>query len=158
MRKAAFSLTLLASLWGDQLLSSSQSPRRRAQKIEPPIDQTKVQQLMQRKRLLSHQVFDAIVVKDFKQIAENAKAFVGLSQAAEWRVLQTPRYLRYSSEFQDAAEKLAQNARDKNSDGTTLAFTQMTFSCVRCHDYIRQTRSTRLDLESARPPRLALQK
>jgi hypothetical protein len=117
-----------------------------AEKKETP--KTKVQELMQRKRELSHDVFDAIVAKDYKIITQKAKALVLISRTAEWRVMPSPRYLQYSTEFQESADKLAQNARDKNSDGTTLAFTQMMFSCIRCHDYIRDVRSTRLD-----PPR-----
>ena len=131
-----------------------QSPPRDVPGKKRPANPTRLQELMQRKRELSHEVFDAIVLKDFQRITQNAKALVGLSQAAEWRANQTPRYLQYSSDFQEAAEKLAENARDKNADGTTLAFTQMTFTCVRCHDYIRQTRSTRLELESVNLQRL----
>jgi hypothetical protein len=147
MKYVALTSGLLSSLLLVAPLRSGE-PAREAENQEPPAGQTKVQRLMQRKRELSHQVFDAIIAKDFKRIGQDAKALVELSQVAEWRVYQTPRYLQYSTEFQEAAGKLADNARDKNSDGTTLAFTQMTFSCVRCHDYIRQTRSTQLEPKS----------
>jgi hypothetical protein len=151
MRRVAFTLATLAALLSRPPMSSGEPPPGGAPKRELPVDKTEVQQLMQRKRELSHEAFDAIVAKDFPRIGRNAKALAAISQAVEWRVIPTPHYLQYSVEFQEVAEKLAEKARDKNSDGVTLAFTQMTFSCVRCHDYIRQTRSTRLDPGSDRP-------
>jgi len=93
---------------------------------------------MQRKQKLAHEVLDARIVKDFKRINKDASALVAISKAAEFQVHRTPRYLKYSSEFQEAAEKMAKNARDKNEDGTTLGFTEVMLSCVHCHDYIRE--------------------
>jgi hypothetical protein len=149
MRKVALSLVALAALPAGRPLSFGQPPPGAAPKRELPVNKTKVQQLMQRKRELSHEVFDAIVAKDFPRISQHAKALAGISQAAEWRVNPTPRYLQYSAEFQEMADTLAEDARAKNSDGVTLAFTQMLFSCVRCHDYVRQIHSTRLAPEPA---------
>jgi cytochrome c556 len=143
MKKVAYTLVLLSSLVCGPLSPGDEPPAKDAQKKEAP--KTKVQELMQRKRELSHDVFDAIVAKDYKTISQKAKGLVLVSQAAEWRVMPTPRYLQYSAEFQESAEKMARNARDKNSDGTTLAFTQLMFSCIHCHDYIRDVRNARLD-------------
>jgi len=101
------------------------------------VQQNKLNEFMQEKQKLSHEVFDAIVLKDFKRIRKNASALTTLSQAATFQVHKTPRYLQHVTEFQDAVEKMAKNARDENADGVTLAFTEMTLSCVHCHDYIR---------------------
>ncbi len=151
MTKSAFAIILVASL-GNGPPASRGEPPPAAPKAGPPANKTKLQQLMQRKRELAHEVFDAIVAKDFERIRPDAKVLVSLSQVAEWRVYQTPRYLQYSAEFQQAAERLAEKARDKNADGTTQAFTQMIFSCVRCHDYIREMRSTRIGPSPGTPP------
>ncbi len=110
----------------------------------PPVMSAKVREVMRRKKELAHDLLDAIVMQNFARVNEDAGALGRLSRAAEWQVLQTPRYLQYSLEFQEAAEKMGKNARDKNADGVTLAFTEMTLNCVRCHEYIRQVRSTRL--------------
>jgi hypothetical protein len=56
----------------------------------------------------------------------------------------TPRYEMHSNEFQRAAETLIRKAKDKNIDGTSLAFFEMTMSCVRCHQYVREIRDARL--------------
>jgi hypothetical protein len=152
MRKTALTVLAVTLLLNGPRFSFGQPAAKDARKQEAPSEKSKVQQLMQRKRELSHAMLDAIITKDFKRIRQDAKELIGISQVAEWRVLQTPRYMQYSTEFQESAEKLADNARDKNSDGTTLAFTQMIFSCVRCHDYIRQTRTTRLEPDAPRGP------
>jgi hypothetical protein len=101
-----------------------------------------VQQLMQRKRDLAHMLLDAIVLEEFNRIDKCADALIRLSEAAEWQVIQTPRYLQYSGDFQEAAEKLGKNARARNLDGSAFAYMSMTLSCVRCHEYIRETRRT----------------
>jgi hypothetical protein len=85
-------------------------------------------------------VFDALVLADFKRIARGASALSFLSQAEEWQVSKTPRYLQYSADFREAADRLAARARDRQLDGATLAFTEMMHCCVRCHEYIRKGR------------------
>ena len=124
---------------GQQVTPSPFQKPRLAQK------ESDVADLMQRKRQLAHDVFDAIVVKDFKGIGKDARALTAISQAAVWRVMLTPRYAQYTADFQEATEKMAVKAGEKNSDGTTLAFTQMTLACVRCHDYMREKRTVRLE-------------
>jgi hypothetical protein len=54
-----------------------------------------------------------------------------------------PRYQQFSNEFQQAAEDVAAKARAKNMDGVTLAYFDMTRSCVRCHQYLREVRDAR---------------
>jgi hypothetical protein len=105
---------------------------------ESPTKQAKISEFMQYKQKLAHEVFDAIILNDFKRISKNANLLVTLSKAAEFQVHKTPSYLQHSSEFQSAAARMAQNARDQNQDGTTLAFMKLTLSCVHCHEYIRQ--------------------
>jgi hypothetical protein len=147
-------LSVLYAFLGPGVSSRQQAPPAVAvQKARPPQKESDVADLMQQKRELSHDVFDAIVMKDFKRIDKVARALTEISQAAVWRVIQTPRYFQYTADFQDATEKMAQKARDKNADGTTLAFTQMTLACIRCHDYMSEKKRVRL--ESLAPERTA---
>jgi hypothetical protein len=42
-------------------------------------------------------------------------------------------------------------AKDKNIDGVALAYVDVTLSCVRCHEYVREhRRDARLDPDSQR--------
>jgi cytochrome c556 len=65
---------------------------------------------------------------------------VKLSQASGWMARQTPEYELFTTEFRRAAAELSRAAAEKNMDGATLAYTQMTVSCVSCHKYMRSGR------------------
>jgi len=68
-----------------------------------------------------------------------------LSDAAEFKVFQTPDYRTYSAEFRRTADLLAKMAEAKNLDGCALNYVQLTMNCVNCHKYVRSTRLARLD-------------
>jgi hypothetical protein len=40
--------------------------------------------------------------------------------------------------FRFASNELVRLAEEKNLDGASLAYTQMTISCVNCHKFLRQ--------------------
>jgi len=108
--------------------------------------QSNIEELMQRKQKIAHETLDALIMKDFKRINKNAGSLVALSKAAEFQVHRTPLYAQYTAEFQESAAKLGQNARDRNAEGTTRAFTELVNSCIRCHDYIREGKKGDADI------------
>ncbi len=60
-----------------------------------------------------------------------------LAQDENWRVYQTLEYRQHSADFARIAGELTKAARAKNLDGATLAYLQLTMSCVSCHKYTR---------------------
>lgn len=88
----------------------------------------------------SHEVLDGLVTEDFDAIAKHSQELALLSQASNWQVLQTKDYLQYSSDFRRAANAMTKAARDKNLDGATLAYVDVTMKCVQCHKYVRGVR------------------
>ena len=68
------------------------------------------------------------------------------------RVVKTPRYELHSNEFRRAAEVILQKAQAKNIDGVAYGYMDLTMTCVRCHQYVREVRDARLPLN---PPVLA---
>jgi hypothetical protein len=68
-----------------------------------------------------------------------------LSQASNWQVLQTPEYRQRSTEFRRSVDALTEASRERNLDGATLAFMQVTMKCVSCHKYVRSVRMASLD-------------
>ena len=50
----------------------------------------------------------------------------------------TPGYEVQLKVFAFSTDELIRNAKEQNTDGATLAFTQMTVSCVNCHKEIRK--------------------
>ena|SRR5271165_346236 len=135
MKKTAFLLVVIYML-GAPLVANLAQPSRNEQtaKHEP----SNIEELMQRKQKLAHEILDALIMQDFKRINKNAISLVTLSRAAEFQVHKTPLYVQYTKEFQESAGKLGQSARDQNGEVTTRAFADLVASCVRCHDYVRE--------------------
>jgi hypothetical protein len=103
----------------------------------------KVEKLMAAKLKHSQTLLEGIAIGDFKKITASAEELIQLTKTEEWLMHKTPRYEMHSNEFQRAAETLIRKAKDKNMDGTTLAFFEMTMSCVRCHQHVREIRDAR---------------
>ena len=105
-------------------------------------DQEKLQKdstkFMQRKLDASRQIVEGLAIEDFDKISRAAQDLMLLSHEADWNVVQTQPYFALSSEFRGAAERLRDSANDSQLDGCTLAYFEVTLSCVRCHKYIRQ--------------------
>lgn len=99
---------------------------------------TEISPFMQRKLDDSRDIVSGLALEDFETIGKSAQDLMLLSQEADWQVLTTPEYLKMSGEFRDAAERLRDCAKDKNIDGATLAYFEVTLSCVRCHKHVRE--------------------
>jgi hypothetical protein len=115
----------------------SSSPSQQPKQARNPIMQMK----------LSHaqKILEGIALNDFNLIEKHADELIILSNKAEWHVLPTRDYLLQSNEFRRNAELLTKAAKGKNLDGATLAYVQLTMSCVSCHKHVREVRMARLD-------------
>src|SRR5688500_6936881 len=104
--------------------SSSQEKKR-----EP--DPLMVAKLQQSQDLLS-----ALALGDFEKIQKNAESLHKLSEEAQFKqARKTREYELHANAFQRSAETIAQKAKAKNLDGATLAYLDLTLTCVRCHQY-----------------------
>lgn len=106
--------------------------------------QRELSRLMADKLRNSQAVLEGLATANFKKISAGADELLQISRTAEWMVLKTPRYELHSNEFRRAAETLAQKARSKNLDGAALAYFDLTMSCLRCHQYVREVRDASL--------------
>jgi hypothetical protein len=104
-----------------------------------------LKRFMRQKLEHSQKVLEGLTLENYTLVAENARALKELSEDARWRVSPNINYLRLSAEFQDLAQEVAEKAKQKNLDGATLAYVRMTVNCVKCHEYTRENRITRLD-------------
>lgn len=85
----------------------------------------------------SQRLLRNLAVQDFVGLAADARRLVELGRVGGWYALQVPEYDLFLTEFRRSAERLGQAAGEKNIDGATLAYHQLTVSCVACHKYIR---------------------
>ena len=100
--------------------------------------------LMANKLKNSQRLLEGLALADFTKISRSAEELIQLSKTAEWMVLKTPRYELHSNEFRRAAETVLRKSRAKNLDGAALAYFDMTMSCLRCHQYVREQRDARV--------------
>jgi len=89
-------------------------------------------------------VLEAIATENYDVMTLNAEMLGKLSQAAGWRVRETPQYELFSAEFRRHVDALALASRDRNVDAASLAYVQMTLSCVQCHKYMRNPKTADL--------------
>ena len=75
---------------------------------------------------------------DYEQIGKNAGVIRNLMLDEGWMIVQTEDYRRQSDEFRKVIEQLRDAAHNKNLDGATLAYVQMTMRCVQCHQLLRK--------------------
>ncbi len=143
-----YSLIALALVMGLftalQALAQKEDPNKKARNV-----------LMQMKLNSAQKVLEGVAIGDFAMIEKNAEDLVLTSKKAEWQVLKTPDYLRFSDEFRRHADVLAENARKKNLDGAALAYVQLTMDCVNCHKHVREVRIARGEQPGTLPVELA---
>ena len=94
---------------------------------------------MARKLDGSREIIAGLATENYDLISKSAQDLMLLSHEADWNVIQTDRYLRMSANFRGSAERLRDSANQKNLDGTTLAYFEVTLNCVRCHKYVRSS-------------------
>ena len=95
---------------------------------------------MEKKMRLSKDAFEGIAKGDFDQIWESAREMKVLSRAEHFVRSKPESYRTQLKVFRFANDELMQSAKDKNIESATLAFNQLTVSCVNCHKIIRRTK------------------
>ena len=108
------------------------------QKEKQPPSLPNEAQVMQVKLKRAQALLEALAKEDYKQLEESANSLVRISKATEFlRAYKTEEYEFQARVFQRSAEALAAKAKEKNLDGATLAYMDMTMSCVACHNHFR---------------------
>jgi cytochrome c556 len=92
----------------------------------------------------AHFLLNGIATENFDLLANNAEKLNQLSQSTVWREGRTPEYEALSADFRRHAVALTKAAKDRNLDAASLAYVQMTLSCVSCHKYMRGVKTAEL--------------
>jgi hypothetical protein len=99
---------------------------------------------MVRKLTHAQKVFEALAREDYPQLRTHADGLAECVKDATWRINDSERYLMSSTDFSRGVASLQKAAKDKKGDAATLAFIDMTLTCVKCHRYLRDEGITRL--------------
>lgn len=97
---------------------------------------------MKKKMEYSQAIFEGIANEDFDQIIDNAESMRSLSRIEHFVRRRNSAYKAQLQIFQAAARDIVNQANRQNLEGTTLAFTQLTISCVKCHQTVRGSHKT----------------
>ena len=134
--------TLLGMTWLLQAPSScadeeTKPAEKAATKEQPGIKKMVLRAFMRKKLAASQSVLEGLAVEDFDLIADGAKQLKATAGAAEFMAFNDPEYVEHANDFRRIVNKLAVAAKEKRLDGATLAFMDITMSCVECHKHVR---------------------
>ena len=92
---------------------------------------------MRKKLDYSKEILEGLTWGDFELVARNAEAMNDLSKFESFARGKSSRYRAQLRLFQDANREIIRQANRDNIEGVTLAFNQLTNSCVNCHKQLR---------------------
>jgi hypothetical protein len=95
---------------------------------------------MQKKLEYSQNILSGLVTSDCDKIVANAQSMRNLSKIEGFVRGQTPGYRTQLHLFEESADEIIRQAKKDNVEGATLAFAQLTVSCVNCHKHLRETK------------------
>lgn len=108
--------------------------------------ESRTRETMRLKLEFAQNVLEGIALEDFELIAFNAGKLKAICQSADWQHRQSAEYQRHTGEFTRHADALIKAAERHNVDAATVAYFQLTASCVSCHRHLRGTEQARLPM------------
>lgn len=93
--------------------------------------------VMQRKLQHAERVLEGLAVSDFAKIDKGADGIIDCVKDETWKINETEKYLTYTQDFLRRVQGLKKAAKDKNIDAAALSYVDMTLTCVKCHQYLR---------------------
>ena len=104
-------------------------------KDAPPAKETGT--VMERKLKHAQGLLNGLALNDFDKITREADALILARTEATWKINETEKYMRHAVAFDDQLQRIKKAAKNKNIDAATLAYVDMTLTCVKCHDTLR---------------------
>ena len=93
---------------------------------------------MEKKLDYSKKLLEALTSSNYEEIESNAEQMRLLAKIEGFVRRRSPSYTSHLQSFDLATRELTRQAREKNIEGATLAFHQLTTSCVTCHRTLRE--------------------
>lgn len=94
---------------------------------------------MRKKLESSNKILEGLCTNDMTLVTRGAGDLIEMSRAEGWRASNDMLYLHHSREFQRSVQTLIDKANKKSVDGAALAWVDVTMSCIRCHEWVRDT-------------------
>lgn len=105
-------------------------------KPKPP--EPKKLTVMQRKLSHAQKLLESLALNDFAKMESSAGELQLCAMEASWQIVKKPKYEIYSNDFVRQLDSIKTAAKKKNTDAAALAFVEMTLTCVKCHQFVRE--------------------
>lgn len=112
--------------------------------------------VMRDKLRAAEQVLEGLVTNDYKSIRGGAERLQGIAKHRSWNVLATPEFVQFSEEMKRQSQRLAESAAAEDTDAATLAYVQLTLTCVNCHKHVRDVKIAQFHPPKNNPTSLSL--
>lgn len=138
MKNLMIVLTVLLALFAALITPGFGDQKKAAEPKIKTDEQGKASIWMEAKLGYSQKILASLSKGDLGSVSKNAENMNFMGYLEKWAKAETPAYKQQMSLFQFANEELVRQAKAKNLEGATLAFNQLTVSCVQCHKLIRK--------------------
>lgn len=129
----------LIGAWGSAAHGQEAQKAKAAAESEAPAADAEPSVWMRKKLDYSKEILEGISTADFDKIARNAEAMRALGRIEAFVRSRTPGYRTQMQIFDEASAEIFKQANRDNLEGSALAFTQLTISCVNCHKQLRES-------------------
>lgn len=106
-------------------------------KVDPKPKPDAKAEVMKKKLALSQKILEGLALEDFDKVKSGADDLIVVRQQAAFMVGKTVKYEVYANDFQKHLEEIQKAAKKKNVEAAALGYVEMTLTCVRCHQYVR---------------------
>ena len=94
--------------------------------------------VMQRKLAHAQKLLESLALNDFAKLEASADELQLCAKEASWQIVKKPKYETYSNDFVRQLDAIKAAGKKKNTDAAALAFVEMTLTCVKCHQFVRE--------------------
>lgn len=126
----------VAATWSAQPIGAQDDSR-----VESPTsvstDDQPMSVWMAKKLEYSQDILEALTAGDFEGIEKHAEQLRVIGKIEGFVRGRSPGYKKQLQSFDESSRELKRQARAKDLDAATVAFHQLTTSCVRCHQTLR---------------------
>lgn len=109
----------------------------KTQKVVKQSDEATMSVWMEKKLKHSQAILRGLAMGDFEDVQFNAGRLKLLNRVEGFVRRRNPTYRAHLNTFSRVSAEIERQAQKKNIEGATLAFNQLTVSCVECHKTLR---------------------
>jgi hypothetical protein len=133
-------LTLAGALLITFAVVTAKAQQPAAKTAEPQNADAKASLWMKQKLAASQAVMAGLTRANFDAIRTNAETMLAVEYLEKWVRADVPNYKKMLNDFEYANRALVLASKEKNLDGATLAYMELTLSCVNCHKIVRDVK------------------